>query len=203
MIPGMPALGIRFDIDKLESGAYGVAAWRIFWRAVDVEGLAGGTLLFEGDSAATLNGDENVFCIAVQSMDEGLLRQIRSTLEASDEFQSMASLPGFIEDVRVTVEPLPEAGRVDAAGDLVGDQACNSRSALGSVKRGNNTSPPPAPEIRPVLDLKKPASQRTADLPTLSSLEEFKSFLEKNFAESGQTFWWYVTPEELCDIVRG
>lgn len=54
MLPNMPALGIRFDINKLESGAYGIAGWKVFWRAIDVEKLAGGSVLFEGDTAATL-----------------------------------------------------------------------------------------------------------------------------------------------------
>lgn len=202
MLPNMPALGIRFDIDKLESGAYGIAGWKVFWRAIDVERLAGGTLLFEGDTALTLNGFENVYCIVVQSMSRTLLSQIRSALEQSAEFQRVAASPRFIEGASAIGEPLPEAGGVDATGNLVGEQAWNPRTALGSVRREKRAAAPAAEVSLAVPERRKPASQRTANLPMLSSLEKLESFLEKNFVRPPQTVFYCVTPEELCDIME-
>ena len=36
MIPGFPALGVRFDIDRVGegAGAYGFEAWKVFWLSV-------------------------------------------------------------------------------------------------------------------------------------------------------------------------
>jgi hypothetical protein len=131
MIPGMPILGIRFDIDKLASGAYGIAAWKIFWRAVKI-GKLGPMLLFEGDTSTTLNGRENVYCIAIQSIDPGVLDAVKNALEENKEFSRVASTPKFVEGEEVIYEPLPEAGRIDASGTLEGD-AWNARAGLNTV----------------------------------------------------------------------
>lgn len=48
---------------------------------------------------------------------------------------------------------------------------------------------------------KRPASSRTANLPAVSSIKELLGFLLANFGEAEGGFFW-VTPEELCDIVE-
>jgi len=48
---------------------------------------------------------------------------------------------------------------------------------------------------------KKPASNRTKNLPSISSLKELLNFLLTNFGEKNRWEFW-VTPEELCDIVE-
>jgi len=133
MIPNMPALGIRFNVRKIESGTYGVECWKIFWRSADIHKL-GGVLLYEGDIAATLDGRENVYCIVVQSMNPQILEEIRASLKQSVEFQSIAALPQFGENNRVIRFPLSEAGKVDVAGNLIG-KAYNSREALVAVQQ--------------------------------------------------------------------
>ena len=80
MIPYLPTLGVRFDIDKIDSIAYGFACWRVFWRAIDPEGMAG-VQLYEGDTAATLAGEERVYCIGIQSAGRSTLVAIRAALE--------------------------------------------------------------------------------------------------------------------------
>ncbi|MEJ2549106.1 MAG: hypothetical protein P8Y98_00305 [Anaerolineales bacterium] len=132
MMPNMPTLGIRFEIDKIESADYGTASWKIFWKAVDVSKL-GGCVLFEGDTRASLNGTENVYCLAIQSRDEKILDEIRSVLGESVDYRALAASPNFIEGNTVISEPLPEAGRVDLAGNLTGGY--NARSALDAVRR--------------------------------------------------------------------
>jgi len=134
MVLGMPALGVRFDIDKLETRAYGIEAWKIFWRAVKL-GSLGPALLFEGDTAATLNGNENVYCIAVQSTAPGVLDAVRGALDENKEFSRVASTPKFVEGGELIAEPLCYAGQIDASGALVGD-AWNARAALKSVGEG-------------------------------------------------------------------
>jgi hypothetical protein len=199
MIPNMPAQGIRFDIGKIESGAYGIECWKVFWRAVSIERLSG-TLLFEGDTTATLNGRENVYCIAVQSINTTIFDEIRVALEQSTEFKRIAASPRFVESNYVVGEPLFDAGQVDSAGNLVG-KAFNSRPALGVVLRERQQLSQAGQPSIAVSERKKPASSRTANLPAISSLKDLLDFLLANFGEKNKWQFW-VTPEELCDIVE-
>lgn len=127
-----PALGIRFAVDRVDSADYGDACWRIFWRAIDATRVAGATL-YEGDSAATAAGRENVYCLAVQTANAADLAAIRATLEADPGYLRVAAAPMFIEAPALAREPLPEAGQVDASGALSGGY--NARHALEAVKR--------------------------------------------------------------------
>lgn len=52
-----------------------------------------------------------------------------------------------------------------------------------------------------VPERKRPASNRTADLPAISSLSELLDFLLSNFGEEKKWQFW-LSPEELCDIVE-
>jgi hypothetical protein len=133
MLSNIPALGIRFNIDKIASASYGFHCWKIFWRAVGLEKMRG-VLLFEGDSAATLNGSENTYCIGIQSFNEDLLKEVQKALEKSSEFQRIASPPIFIEGDPAIAEPLVNAGKIDAAGNFLGD-AYNPREAFVAVAK--------------------------------------------------------------------
>lgn len=135
----MKKLGILFNIDKLDSANYGYIAWEIFWRAVGAESLGEGVRLFEGDTAATLNGKEQVYCLVIQA-DENTIKEIRSKLEASDEFYSTASQQLFLDSDRVDLEPLPEVGYIEK-GQIVGENAFNPRAALAKIKRNTTESP--------------------------------------------------------------
>lgn len=136
MLANLSTLGIRFDIGKIDAATYGYEAWKIFWRVVDIENLPG-CLLFEGDTMATLNGSENVFCIAVQSMYYPALQQIRAALEKDAAFNSVLASPPFVEDAEVVREPLVDSGRVDAFGRLVG--GAWAQSALETVRKRANS----------------------------------------------------------------
>lgn len=135
MIPGMTSIGVRFDVDRIDSGSYGVACWKIFWQAVSPEKL-GGTMLFEGDTAASMDGVENVFCIVVQGNDPDLVRLVKTALSDSEAYRQVCARPNFLEGNDCLREPLPAAGRIDYAGNLIGD-AWNSRGALNAIR---NTS---------------------------------------------------------------
>jgi len=200
MLPDLPAVGIRFDLSEIKSSSYGVECWKVFWRAVDVTKL-GGASLFEGDTAATLKGTENVYCIAVLSPDESVLTTVRDALGQSAEFRALAATPTFVDRNRLATEPLPIAGSVDHAGNLAGN-AWNPRMALGDVLREQrqaaqvDEAPGTTVPLRP-----KPASSRTANLPDVSSLEGVRQLLLTSFGETKKRQFW-VTPEELCDIVE-
>lgn len=201
MIPNIPALGIRFDIDKLESGAYGMAAWKVFWRAVDIDSLAGNTLLFEGDIRAIVNGiDYFVYCIVVQSVTADL-GAVQSALEQSAEFRSVQASPPFVEAADVLEEPLLEAGRIDSQGNLVGLDAYNARPALGTVRKERQDERQADQLSTAVPEREKPASRCTEQLPNISSLEELLDFLLNKLGEENKWQFW-LTPEELCDIVE-
>ncbi|MBE3114437.1 MAG: hypothetical protein IMZ59_02845 [Actinobacteria bacterium] len=199
MIYYMPALVIRFDINKVGSRAYGIECWKVFWRAVDVKKLSG-TLLSGGDTNATLNGREYVYCIAIRSLNTAILDEIRTALEQSTEFQKIAASTMFIKNVLVAKEHLIDAGRVDSAGNLIG-YAHNSREALGMVRKEKQEFVQAGQPSAPIPLRKKPASNRTNNLPSISSLKGLLNFLLTNFGEKNKWEFW-VTPEELCDIVE-
>ena len=201
MIPNMPALGIIFNIDKLGSSAYGMAAWEIFWRAVNIDSLSGNTFLFEGDIKTNVSGKVCfVYCIVVQS-DTADLRAVQSALEQSAEFRGVQASPPFVDEYEVMDEPLLEAGRIDSKGNLVGKKAYNARPALGAVRRERQEVQPEDQLSTSIPKRGKPASRRTERLPKISSLEKLLKFLLTRFGEKDKDEFW-LTPEELCDIVE-
>lgn len=105
-------LGLRFEIDRLESGNYRIAAWQVVWDALAPVTLAPARL-YEGETAGTLATWENVFCIAVSAA-PGALDELRRALEASPAFHRVAGNPAFLDTVEVVAEPLAEAGCVSA-----------------------------------------------------------------------------------------
>jgi hypothetical protein len=117
MISGIPALGIRFDIEKLGGGTYGHAAWQVLWKTVKPSDFRPGTLFFDGDTRATLNGTEYVFCIVIQS-DKSTLDNIKSKFESSSEYSGVAANPKFRQGAEVTSEPFPDSGVIESNGSM-------------------------------------------------------------------------------------
>lgn len=117
----MPCLAVRFSIEKveeIESLFYGRHCWKVFFEAVDLADLKNAEL-YEGDTAATLNGREYTYALAIQSPDSAALERLRTSLEGDDVFQGLADETPFAEGSAVDGEPLPDAGRFDANGNLV------------------------------------------------------------------------------------
>jgi hypothetical protein len=106
----------------------------------------------------------------------------------------------FVEGSSCTAEPLPDAGRIDAEGNLVGDAGA-SRSALGAVKKERTTTSEAA-EMISIPERVKPASERTRTLPAISSFKELSDFIHNQFAIKQSKYAWWLTPEELCDVVE-
>jgi hypothetical protein len=149
------SLGIRFDIDKIESKSsglygYGVESWKVFWQVIDSQKLKGATLL-EGDTSATLSGRENVYCIAVQASSD-TLDEIKTTLEQSGEFQQVAASTKFIEGGGLAGESLMDAGQVDLTGNYVGEENIPPYTAFEIVQRKKQSSPATAVSPLPTAE---------------------------------------------------
>ncbi len=202
MLSNLPTIGARFDINKIDSGSYGFECWKVFWRAIPPSSIPG-ALLFEGDTAASCAGRENVYCIAVQSSDESAVERVRAALLQSSSFKEVSAQPMFVEGAGCVSEPLPDAGRIDHDGNLIGN-AWNSRSALGEVKKETQPSPDLTKEVPDAPDRSKPASERTRDLPALTNFAELRKLVEDRFILRGMDFeyHYWMTPEELCDIAE-
>lgn len=113
----MSAIGVLFDIDELDSGLYGYAAYKIFFSAVDTRKLAG-CVLSDGDTNATLRGGANQYCIAVQ----GSASAVAAVKEALAKSNAKGLLPGsqrFMGDPEIHSEPLVQATFVSQTGDLI------------------------------------------------------------------------------------
>lgn len=90
-------------------------------------------MLYEGDTAASMAGRENVFCIAIQHADDSVLRGVKSALTNDPKFTAVCAPPRFVEGTTCTGEPLVMAGKV-SGGEILGD-AWNSRPALEAVRK--------------------------------------------------------------------
>ncbi len=77
-------LGILFNIDELVEPNYRTAAWKIFMRACDPKRLAGSTL-YEGETTDTSVQQENVFCIAIQNLDDQVIDYVKAAFIYSNE----------------------------------------------------------------------------------------------------------------------
>lgn len=114
----MPAIGILFDIDELDSGLYGHAAYKIFFAAVDTRQLAG-CILSDGDTNATLMGRANQYCIAVNAPDQAIISAVKEALSKSNEKGLLPLSARFMDDALVMHEPLVQATFIGSHGELV------------------------------------------------------------------------------------
>jgi hypothetical protein len=129
-------IGIRFDIGKAGEGYYGLTCWSVFWRAIHPADL-GPASLFDGDTAATLRREENVFCIVVQDLQPEAVRAIKGALDRQTEFKRLCANPMFVEGAACGTEVLSEVGAIDSAGNLSG-RAGASRSAFEAVSKAGS-----------------------------------------------------------------
>ena len=125
-------------------------------------------------------------------------------MSRDEAYRGVCANPMFEEGATCAAEPLPDAGRIDGEGNLVGDAGA-ARSALGTVKKERAVAQEETKAL-PIPERRKPASERTRELPTISSFNELEAFLGREFTpieypkNCGVTYW--LTPEELCDIVE-
>ena len=101
-------LTVYLDIDKLDSGVYGLAAGQALGRALpasEMEGIA----VFSGDSAATLNGSANEYAVAF-SGNSAKLDRIEALLRDDKTIAGLLSGRGIRRGE--TQEPLVADGTV-------------------------------------------------------------------------------------------
>ena len=112
-----PGLGVVFDIEELGGGFYGNVAWHIFAAAVPATSLCV-SILVEGDTAATLAGKANEFCIGVYGRRE-TIDLVRATFEQAGTPGLAAFHRRFIEKTVLDEQPLVTRGVIDWVGRLV------------------------------------------------------------------------------------
>ncbi|MBE0564774.1 MAG: hypothetical protein IH621_02375 [Krumholzibacteria bacterium] len=194
----MERLGVRFDMKALDPVRYGGNAWRVFWEAVGPEGLPHGTELWEGDTAATLSGDEQVYCIAIGSADASLLSGVRGVLEASRGFRAVAAEPAFTGSAELAAEPLVRTGRFEH-GQIGGEGAINARGELAELRR--RCAPAEPETVRPAAGPRR-TSPRSAGLPDVATLDELAEVLGERFPGRMTPLRIVLTPEELADVAE-
>lgn len=115
---GEHEIGVLFDIDELGGGMYGMAAYRVFFGALDPSQLSG-CRVFDGDVRATLDGSARTYCIAVQALQSSQVDYIRATMRQLASSSGLLPVERrFIEGNVVGREPLVPAGVVDEKGTL-------------------------------------------------------------------------------------
>lgn len=148
------ALDVRFDIDKLKratnSELYGFESWKVFWGAIDPSRVMV-AVLRDGDTAATLSHQENVFCIEVEANPDKL-REVQRALSTSVAFRQLAANPPFVDAGQPATQLFSDAGRV-VGGHLTGDGWAASAlswaggpapTAAAPTQLAPDTRPPPA-----------------------------------------------------------
>lgn len=112
-----PGIGVVFDIEELGGGFYGFRAWELFMQNLDPTRLPT-TILVDGDTAATLYGNSNEYCIGIYGMmfDPEYVREIFETL---DDPGLAPVHRRFIEKPALDQQPLVIRGNIDALGRLV------------------------------------------------------------------------------------
>jgi hypothetical protein len=149
-----PTLGIRFDIGKVGSGYYVLDCWKIFWEAISPERIKN-SRLSGGHTRTTLDGQENVYCIAVDNSDASVIVAARNSLLSCGTFLRVAATPSFADDVQVANELLAQAGLVDSNGAISGESPV-AKPALEEVRAGRPSRPEslaaaPKPSNKPKL----------------------------------------------------
>lgn len=134
---GRRAIGVRFDIGKVEAAdskcSYGEMCWRIFWQAVDASWMTG-TVLRDGDTAASPDR-EYVYCLGIAwPCSTAHAEEVRRALENSDAFRAVASSVSFIDEDQLAREPLVDDGWINAEGEFVGS-SYRARVAFDAVKK--------------------------------------------------------------------
>ena len=193
MVEHIPTLGARFDLRKIGTEQN---CWQVFWSAVRPHQILGAAL-YEG----SIHRDD--YCIAVQAADPAVVEIVREALEKSREFKMVCCPEPFVEGNDCAAMPLPRAGRIDESGNLVGDDRKLAESEATVVQEDDD---------EPLFDVvdsastmrKKPASDRTKDLPELENYDDFMKLIKDRFvlSEPGYDRDLWITPKELCDVAE-
>ena len=155
-------LHIRFSIDAVDGGAYGLACYKNVFKYAPIDALCGCSVSM-GDSNATLAGRENV-CIIGLTGTTGQLRSIMQALSETPEFKSVcASNPLVLNGAH---EPLVADGVYTKDGSRLTSWA---KSAFDSLKKDTplqNLIPPKKEETPKDTGTEKHSTQSKYSLYT-------------------------------------
>jgi len=108
-------LGILFNIDEIFSSNYRAEAWKIFMRICDPKRLTCSTL-YEGETSDSPGVEENVFCIAIQNLDQQVIDYVRAAFIRSDAPGLMPKGQRFLRGWVTLRFPLLIRARIDEDG---------------------------------------------------------------------------------------
>ncbi len=108
-------LGILFSIDEILSSNYRAEAWKIFMRTCDPKRLAGSTL-YEGEISDSPGLEENIFCIALQSLDQQVIDYVKAAFIRCDAPGLMPKGQRFLGGWVTLRFPLLLRARIDEDG---------------------------------------------------------------------------------------
>ena len=76
-------------------------------------------VLSDGDTNATLTGQANQYCIAVEALDHSTIATIKNALSKTNPKGLLPLSSRFIEDALVNREPLVQSTHIGSIGELV------------------------------------------------------------------------------------
>jgi hypothetical protein len=125
MVPALPAVVARFDVEKVKSKTgsndYGLESWKTVFQTVPVQ-QATGTWLFEGDTAGRTG--RRVWCCGFMAYahNERTLTSLRDALSKSKDFIQVAADPPFLTGDACASEPLIGIGRIAYDGKILREE---------------------------------------------------------------------------------
>ncbi|TAL70483.1 MAG: hypothetical protein EPN82_02410 [Bacteroidetes bacterium] len=115
-------IGILFDIDDLEGGFYGYKAYKIFMSHCRGEKIPA-TTIFDGDTAETIRGQANHFCISAYTLIYSNIMYIKEVMSLATDKGLLPLKNRFIEGQVTNMtggyQPLVQIGGVDEQGRFV------------------------------------------------------------------------------------
>lgn len=154
----MPTLLLRFDIDKIDYGFYGAKCYEILFNSIPAP-MLDGIWFYDGDSRATLNGNEYVYVIALQSQSPASLAIILKQIEHNESFNAVSANNPTILCPDGSSEPLVLSGLM-RNGVLSGENS-PAHLAMRSMKAAvdKQKEEPPTEKRIEIEDAKKPAPE--------------------------------------------
>lgn len=135
----MSTIGILFDIEALGGGLYGYAAYKALFETIDTRLIPSSTFA-DGDTAASITGSDNHYCIAVTCDDPDGIAHVRDSVARARAKGLLPAVVRFIDGDAVAREPLVPAAAIDAAGMLVSAKPRWIREAWETARKAKTGS---------------------------------------------------------------
>ena len=190
-------LQVRFDIARLEemdSVIYALPAWRVLLDTVGLDGFPSNTNLYEGNVAGT-----NDYLLVVESPDNSFIQRVQELLEGSAMFKAVAGCPRLVQGEQCNGASLVMACQFTGNGGFNAMPGSSIGKAIMEIQQKIKDSQPKE-QLSDVPERRKPASSRTAAIPSIITCEQLREFIVSTFPKDGKYGPFMITPDELCDI---